>query len=521
MNIGQFFEHWGIRENPFRGEEARDDSVLARLSLAGDESAHAASTHSDFDRILGELVRPSTSIVFGERGSGKTAIRMQIVERVRAHNHRTPDAKLFVIDYDDLNPFISELDARYGSKKDPAAALNKFRLVDHIDAMMTIACERLSAALLGESRDRPAADLGDAPARESRRLPVPLRQELLLLLALYDTADADGSRARRIRALLRLGTPRGAMLKKVGVWAGWIPAALAAAWVVWANQQTDGWILDFGRLLGQVLLAVFGLGWAAVLVKTLGVDRWRTARFARRLRDEMHALPRETAALAASLRHVDRGMLSPATMPVGDNAAAQRYGMLDRLRRVLSRFGYTGLLVLIDRVDEPALIAGDPDKMRAVMWPLFNAKFLQQDRLGVKMLLPIELRHALFRESASFFREARLDKQSLVERLTWTGPMLYDLCESRLNACRDPDADHLPLIDLFAEDVNKQDVIDALDQMHQPRDAFKFLYRCLIEHCSNVTADTGAWRIPRLVLDQIRRAEAARVQELYRGMRPA
>jgi hypothetical protein len=199
--------------------------------------------------------------------------------------------------------------------------------------------------------------------------------------------------------------------------------------------------------------------------------------------------------------------------------------MLDRLRRVLRHFGYAGMVVVIDRVDEPTLISGDPERMRAVIWPLFNNKFLQQEGLGVKMLLPIELRHALFKESSAFFQEARLDKQSLVERLNWTGAMLYDLCDARLKACLDPAAlakdGPISLLDLFAEDVTARDLVDALDQMHQPRDAFKFLYACISEHCSNVTAEQQQWKIPRLVLETVRKQQSERVQQLYRGIRPA
>jgi hypothetical protein len=172
-------------------------------------------------------------------------------------------------------------------------------------------------------------------------------------------------------------------------------------------------------------------------------------------------------------------------------------------------------------VDEPTLISGDPERMQWVVWPLLNNKFLQQPGLGVKMLLPIELRHALFRESAAFFQEARLDKQNLIERLTWTGAMLYDLCDARLQACRPAEAPPIRLLDLFAEDVTTQDLVDALDQMHQPRDAFKMLYQCLTEHCSNVTESQAQWRVPRLVLEGVRKDQAERVRQLYRGVRPA
>ena len=57
--------------------------------------------------------------------------------------------------------------------------------------------------------------------------------------------------------------------------------------------------------------------------------------------------------------------------------------------------------------------------------------------------------------------------------------------------------------------------------MHQPRDAFKFLYQCIQEHCSNVTEEQEQWRIPKLVLDAVRKQQSERVQMMYRGVRPA
>ena len=68
----------------------------------------------------------------------------------------------------------------------------------------------------------------------------------------------------------------------------------------------------------------------------------------------------------------------------------------------------------------------------------------------------------------------------------------------------------MTLLDLFESDVALRDLVDALDQMHQPRDAFKFLYQCIAEHCSNVTAEEGQWRVPRLVLEMVRDAGGAR-----------
>jgi len=158
--------------------------------------------------------------------------------------------------------------------------------------------------------------------------------------------------------------------------------------------------------------------------------------------------------------------------------------------------------------------------MKAVVWPLLNNKFLQQEGLGFKMLLPMELRHAVFRESSTFFQEARLDKQALIEHLSWTGAMLYDLCETRMAACKHPTAAAPKLLDLFAEDVTRQDVVDALDRVHQPRDAFKMLYRCLSEHCATVTRGQAEWKVPRHILNHVAKSETERVQQMFRGIRP-
>ncbi len=534
MNITHFFEHWKIAENPFRGEEARHDGVLARMAFASAglrldrkpaPGTARGSVHSDFEKILGEFMRPSTSIVFGEKGSGKTTIRLQIEDRVALHNQQRPADKLFLIAYDDLNPFIGELHERFSDPKDPLLPFKKFRLVDHMDALLSIAAGSISTALLGEDGAGPAGGIGDElhagnpteMAREVRKLPLALRRDLHTLLALYDTADVDGGRAAALRRLLRLGPVKGETPRRLLAALGWIPAVgTLVALLVARATLTETAQMVLGSLTG-VLAALY----LAVLAKVWGLDRLALRSRARRLHQEMRAMPRGVAALGAALAGMDPGLRTPESLPMSPDADAPRYAMMERLRRVLARFGYTGTLVLMDRVDEPTLVNGDAEKMRELVWPLLNNKFLQQDRTGFKMLLPLELRHALFRESAAFFQEARLDKQSLVERLTWTGPMLYDLCNARLAACVADGAAPVALIDLFAEDVKRTDLVDALEAMAQPRDAFKFLYRCLNDHCANVTADENAWRVPKLVLDQVRRQEAERVQQLQRGIRPA
>ena len=59
-----------------------------------------------------------------------------------------------------------------------------------------------------------------------------------------------------------------------------------------------------------------------------------------------------------------------------------------KLQGVLHTLGYVGIVVLIDRVDEPQQVEGDPSKMRSLIWPLLDHKFLRHPGIGVKLLLP-------------------------------------------------------------------------------------------------------------------------------------
>jgi len=512
MNLSQLLTHWQIVENPFRGEEARHDQVFAKLSRDGPDGHHTA-IHSDFEKILGRVSSPSSSIVFGEKGSGKTAIRLQIARAVESHNRSSPDQRVALISYDDLNRPLDALHRAFGAG-DALETLEHIRLTDHVDAILSIGVTPIVDSILDKvPNDQVPVGDPEAAVRRLRQGRPELRRDFLLLQALYDRSPRAAERTRRLRGALRLR-----------------PAPLRVAW---AAAAFGGWVLPLGVLIAYAMMgapagspAWIGLFtitlavWGIALGKRLVVDRLRLHRLARRLAGGLRVLDRPESSLTGSLSRLDPAELEPSGLPLGDRDEP-RYEMLARYRRVLSSLGCAGLIVVVDRVDEPTLINGDADRMRAVVWPMLNNKFLQQESTGIKLLLPIELRHLLYKESSAFFQEARLDKQGMIDRLTWTGPMLYDLCNARLGACREPGAEPISLVDLFDDDVTTRELVDALDQMHQPRDAFKFLYRCLIEHCSGVTADQGAWRVPRAVLDSVRRQETDRLQQLYRGIRPA
>jgi len=510
MNVSRFFEHWSVAENPFRAEEARHDAVFQRLP-------EGTAMHPDFEKILGEFDAPSASIVFGEKGAGKTAIRMQLANRIAKHNElaRGVESRVLLVAYDDLNPILDRFVSAADGWDDPLGALKRFRLVDHMDGVLHTAVAEIVDTALGDRRAGGALDLGDRPARTLRSLPMRARRDLLLLQAVYDRPDSAHERTAQLKKKLRVRRDTPTMAWATASWIGWLIPALLLAGFFWKRKELGEWEA------GAALIAFYtALGlWAAVLLKRFAWDGYFFGKFSKKLARQLRTLNRMPASFGASLRLLHSADRDASAMPL-TSADDQRYAMFVRLQKILEDLGYRGVVVIVDRVDEPTVISGDTDRMKAVIWPMLNNKFLQMTGFGFKLLLPVELRHALFRETTKFFQEARLDKQNLVERLTWTGSMLFDLCNARLLACRRGEADGMSLVDLFEEDVTRQDLVDALDQMHQPRDAFKLVYQCIQEHCSNVTDEQESWRIPRLVLETVRKQQADRVQQLYRGIRP-
>lgn len=608
MTPSAFFEHWGLAENPFRGEEARQDGVFARLvsasagasgvgiGLATPISSGASSglatispslasraQHNDYEKVVGDMARVSSSVAFGEKGSGKTALRLQIQHAAALHNAASPSEKVLLVGHDDLTAFLERLHARLvrqtrKGESTPSDSFKQTRLVDHADAVLHAVVPRLVDALIengpglpnaapGALPDPTVLDLGPEPRRTARAQEKVWRRDLLVLQSIYDRGDGAGDRAKSLRRGIGVRRPLAGYVGYVIARVGWLAPVITLLWIYHSRRTATGRDLPdttTGFLGWREWLGLTGtpdgnaVGWATFFFGSLMVwglflvQRWWTHRVmfnrvTRRVYKQVRVTGRGEHSLAASLHELPTGWRGGGVMPVTD-AEATRMAMIQRLRRVLKPFGYASLLVVVDRVDEPALIAGDVERMRTVVWPLFNNAFLQQDGVAVKMLLPIELRHALMRESAAFFQQARMDKQNMVEQLGWTGPMLYDLCDTRIAACRLAVGTGasvgpgrvLTLCDLFAPEITRDALIEALEQMRQPRDAFKLVYACIIDHCARTvearvrpadqddaigeraSADVHAgYRVSKQVFDETRKAQAERLRQLAMGVRPA
>ena len=217
---------------------------------------------------------------------------------------------------------------------------------------------------------------------------------------------------------------------------------------------------------------------------------WRAWRIVHSMRTGNRTVGQLSRALAA-MPEVDlAGQPLPAHARSDD-----RYELLGKLQGVLAALGWSGMVVIVDRLDEPHLINGSAERMRLVIWPLLDNKFLKMPGLGFKLLLPEELYRFIEREDEQFNQRARLDKQNLVPALEWSGETLYDLASTRVKAASvgNPPA---TLGALFDDSVDQRRLIDGLRSLRVPRQLFKFLYRLLVAHCHAHTAEQPVYRIP-------------------------
>ena len=476
MKIEQFLAHHGIVRNPFADEDAQADPVFKEHCLA-------TTTHPAWDKIYGDPAEPSTSIVFGEKGAGKTALRLQIVRHLEQYNREHPDRKVFVIEYDDLNPFLDrfreKLPARH-QRED--RVLGEWKLWDHMDAILSLGVTRLVDMVLGE---RPAPTASATAAEAAARQQLNVREldhyqvrDLLLLAAIYDQSPHEAFTRRwgRLRRKLRYRTWTGRRDLALG-----LAVTLATLGVI-AGSENWHWL---GTPWPYLIVAA---GWSYWL--------WRAARWfwfssgiVRQLRVVKHE-PNALRRVLMKFRHADIAGQPLPNRPRTDD----RYELLQKFQGVLQSLGYTGIVVVVDRVDEPHLINGSAERMRALIWPLLDNKFLKHPGLGIKLLLPVELSYFMEREERDFYQRARLDKQNLVPSLQWSGEALYDLANVRIQACA-AEGKSPTLRDLFDPSISDQRLIDSLRQLRVPRHLFKFMYRLFVAHCNAHTEEKPAWKI--------------------------
>ncbi len=452
MNVTDYLARWGAHTHPFAAEEASKDPLLAPPGLPANSTFH----HPDFVKIVGDPSRPGPAIVFGGQGSGKTALRIQLDAYLRSSSPENHPIRTLIVSLDEFNPLLDKF-SRHVRGKTPLETLQHFTLTDHLDGILS---STLSTFL--DDVFRPSG------SRTLRDLPQPQRDELLLMQALYDAPHIVEPRAAQLRAQLRR-FPRNLnstywLRMLAGVfWTLTVVAAAAVAWYGWRTLTTPGWAL-LGALLGATLLT--GIPYLSA--------SFRLGRSCHLLSRNLRTLDRSSDSLRGLLERLPARLSLDRALP-RDDSPAGRFTLLVRLQRLLQTVGYDSITVLIDRVDEPSLVNGDPARLRAFLSPMFSNRLMQHPGLALKLFLPIQLKQDLDRASSEFLTEARLDKQHLIAPLAWSGAALYDLCESRLHAA----GSALPLNSLLAPDISRREIELILESQASPRAALKLMYRAV------------------------------------------
>ncbi len=485
MKITDFFEHHGILGNPFAEEDAQTDLVFKSFCIR-------TTFHPAWDKLFGSPAEPATSVVFGEKGSGKTALRLQMVRALAEYNGNHPDKAAFVIEYDDFNPFLDAFKSRFSARKAPEKVLDHLKVWDHLDAILSLGTTQLIDRILYPSQvSYPAAvDVKPLPVD---KLTEHQKRDLLTLLLAYDRSRSEEPVARfnRLSHKLQYRTWKMYFAACFEPFVGILGTVLLV--LLGIVMYRNGWGIP-GPLKTWCWLVIFLAGaWVPYGWKWI-CRTWKASRLA----GSVWTLKRK--------RETDRKLLMRfpkdeyLSLPLPDRRESDsRYELLARFQKILDILGFGGIIVLIDRVDEPYLVNGATSLMKSLVWPMLDNKLLQHQGIGFKMLLLDSLLRLVDKESKEFHERSRIDKQNLVRNLDWTGPSLLDVANARLAACKSGANNQSgggPTIDrFFDETLPKARLVEAFAKLKVPRHLFKFLYRLLVTHCGAHADDDPVWTI--------------------------
>ena len=490
--------HWGLTEDPFAHEDADKDPVLARVD--------SQAVHSAFDRVFGHPSTPGPAIIFGEKGSGKSGLRLSIQRRIAAHNEANPDARIFDVEYSEFDRFLEGFrhNARLSAdiRRSGGELVSRFGLADHLDCILSAGTTELVDNVLG-SKKKPKG-LG-----RKQKL------DLLVLSSIYYLSPEQGTldTTKRLRTALRYGSSsRG--LRTFFTFAAALVGIAVALVPIW-NQLEIGPTFEHGKDglwygLGAGIIAIAGLFslWNSSHCRKLATKAIRSVR----------VLQRDPTALVQTLDSVSRRAREEIVLPVANNEAT-RFDLLQRFVALLKSLGYQGVYVLVDRVDESTLLGGKEDLTRTFIETMLDHKLLQHPGLALKLFLPVELSKMYLGASPEELKRMRLDKSNTVQELRWTGQELYEVANQRLRAAG---ANTPDLAAFLGDGLDDEALREALHELGTPRHAFGFLSALFSEYARNLPEqldeDASEWRVPRAHFDLVRSQWGDRARVLRRAL---
>lgn len=474
-------DHWGLQDDPFNCEDADKDIILSSLD--------SSVVHWSFDRMYGNPRMAAPAIAFGEKGSGKSALRLVIRRRLDRFNLDNPAEKVFLIEYIDFNPFLSQFRRTIGARADDRQAaqdvVKRWKIGDHLDAILSLGVTQLIDSILENH---------SAPKEMTRKQ----KMYLMLLTSLYYNSERKTTTEalHRVKRLVRFFSWR-PLCKWLFVILLSL-AGIAVSLIPWYTGMESIFNKVFYGLGGTALLAAWGWWlWDSLSSRTQAA--WATR--------GVKILPRNSSILSSLLSKVSGKERKEFVLPNGMDEAS-RYLLLERFMDLLEAYGYQGVYVLMDRVDEPSLLSVSEGLMRQFVEKLLDIKLLQYPRLGLKLFLPIEMDSIHRNATAEQLKHMRLDKSNLIPELKWSGQELYEIANQRMNVCKKSDAPAIALSEMFEEGFDFVYLKDTLSTLGTPRYAFGFLASLMSEYVKDLPNDLPEgdrrWKISRSHFDVVR-----------------
>ncbi len=499
MFLTTWRQHWSLEKDPFACEDADKDLVL-------NEMTHTA-VHSAFDRVFGDPASPAPGIVFGEKGSGKSGMRIAMRRRLDAQKEQ----RVLTSEYVDFDVYLERFRCAVGAGEDPRAVgqavAKRWTLADHLDAMLSLGVTRMVDDLLSGNESH-------------KNLSKRHQLDLLLLTALY-----HDSRERTV------GEAWEKLIHSLGFRA---PGNFAAGSLRGLMSVLGAFFL-LGPFLGKLRDVDVGPGWlwAGAGFLALGFawvpHLWNKRKQERMSRSvSIRLLGRDSALLAGFLGRLSEGERNRFVLPTGTDER-QRYDLLERFGSLRKALGYGSWYVLVDRIDEPSALSAHPEAARRFAETLLDHKLLQLPGLALKLFLPIELDRIHRSATPEQLKRMRLDKSNLVETLDWTGQELVEIASYRIRVCSGKELSGAgktrTLWDFLAEDLDHDYVRETLTRLSTPRYMLGFLAHAFREYARNLPSDLSSedprWRMPRAHFDMIRERWLDRTEVLRRTLNAA
>jgi hypothetical protein len=368
--------------------------------------------------VLLHIEKPSPYVIFAIRGAGKSSMRIDTERYLRDYQD-----KVLVISYVEFNELLSEvsrprrLPLEYSATGSMLARIFKRKKEEALarEPRMTLDDHLDYILKLGieELYGHICAAQKEDMLKDNREF----AEKFILLMALYFTPNDLSSKVSALRRLMEIAgykrRSNGFFSKK--------PAKLLA-----------------GEIYRHIRGVPVSLEGTFKIIQEIGPGLF-----------EFHGIPRTTE---------------------------NRFTLLKSFMDLVRYFNLAGVYLLVDRVDEPTSIKGDPEKMRELVTPILDDQLFQIDHLGIILFLPYEL-HDL----KKYYRSDRI---KTISSINWSAENMIRLIEKRMNVSRKPGSPPIQLADIFEEDGESK--AQFIVRQLTPRNAFRLLSIIVEEHCQTV-----------------------------------